>query len=134
MPIFDARTVKDPVTGEVTTEVYQLSPAEEAARIAENEANQLAAVAEQPKRNFLAFLRNEVRAFDPEEMNILLAVYDEVKRYRMDNTAETPLIAAIQTVFPGRTKAQIGTTIENRVQNYLVSAATALAQKIKDTP
>jgi hypothetical protein len=61
-----------------------------------------------------------------------VAAYQEVQLYRSDNTIDTPIIDAIKTVFPGQTKVQIGTTIENRVQSYLEAAATALAQKIKD--
>ena len=74
------------------------------------------------------------RTFDYDEVVVLLAAYLETQLWRVDNTAATPLIDAINAVFPGQTKAQIGTTVENRVQSYLVASATALAQKIKDTP
>ena len=111
-----------------------LDPTEEAevqASWADYEANEKPVKA--ARQAFRSVIGNTV-GFDLEEINILLAVYDEVKRYRIDNTAQTPLIDAVQTVFPGQTKSQIGTTIESRVESYLVASATALAQKIKDTP
>ena len=70
--------------------------------------------------------------FTPIEKLVLLAAWTEVQRYRIDNTARTPLVDAFQAVFPGQTKTQVGVTIENRVENFLTTAATALAQKIKD--
>lgn len=82
-----------------------------------------------------SFIDSVVQAgsqFSEVEKLLLVAVWTEVQRYRIDNTARTPLVDAIQAVFPGQTKAQIGTTIENRVENFLTSAATALANKIKD--
>lgn len=69
----------------------------------------------------------------------LLAAYLEVKMVRLGvllggsaGGIDTPMVDAINAVFPGQTKLQIGTTIENRVQPFLVTGATALANKIKD--
>ena len=63
----------------------------------------------------------------------LLALYSEIQLYRSDNTADTPLIDAIKAqVFPGQTKVQIALTIESKAENFLVNAAVAFAQKVKD--
>jgi hypothetical protein len=125
------------------TKIYQngayrdMTPAEQAeydAKVLDYQTNVLPV--QQVEAAFRTSLKNarDAAVFTPAEKDILIAVYDEVKRYRIDNTAQTPLIDAIQAVFPGQTKAQIGTTIESRVESYLVASATALAQKIKDTP
>lgn len=70
--------------------------------------------------------------FDVDEINILGHVYEEIQRYRMDQTIATPGINALAAVFPGQTKLQIAVKIENRFQNYLTAGATALGNKIKD--
>lgn len=110
--------------------------AEEAARDAEEAAWAADATARLAKEVFQNTLKQEKRgaSFDEEETLVLLAIYTEVKLYRSDNTVGTPMIDAIRTsVFSGsRTKAQIATTIENRVQTFLVNAAVALATKIKN--
>lgn len=83
--------------------------------------------------------KKQALSFDEDEIDILLAGYMETKLVRLavalgqaPNTVETPVINAINAVFPGQTKLQVAQTIENRAQGYLTSAATALANKIKD--
>lgn len=83
--------------------------------------------------------KEAARNFGEEESDILLAGYLEVKLVRLavllgktPASVDTPVINAINAVFPGQTKLQIAQTVENRAQNYLTSAATALANKIKD--
>lgn len=77
--------------------------------------------------------------FSDQEKFVMTAAYLEVKMVRLGvlagqtpGSVDTPMLDAINAVFPGQTKLQIAQTIENRAQNYLTSAATALANKIKD--
>lgn len=102
--------------------VRSLSPAEVAER-----------TLQKARANFQTTYENASAGFSEADKTTLLALYSEVKLYRQNNAAATPLIDAIKAqVFPAQTKAQIGTTIESRVQAFLETAAVALAQKIKD--
>jgi len=70
--------------------------------------------------------------FSEQEKRIMLAAYDEARRFEMDNTAATPMIDAIKAqVYPTRTRAQIANILINRTTTYLQSAGIALAQKIQ---
>lgn len=90
------------------------------------------------KRAFVS-AKNDSMLFDKEEIDILLAGYMETKLVRLavllgqsPASVDTPVIDAINAVFPGQTKLQVATTIESRSQSYLTTAATALATKIQD--
>lgn len=116
----------------------QLTPQEETAHIARTQdwENNIKPALDR-KRSF-AEAKRAALSFDEEEVDILLAGYLEVKLVRLavllgqaPGSIDTPVVDAINAVFPGQTKLQIAQTIENRAQNYLTSAATALANKIK---
>lgn len=90
------------------------------------------------KRAFIEAKRAAL-SFDKEEVDILLAGYLEVKLVRLavllgqtPGSIDTPVIDSFNAVFPGQTKLQIAQTIEARAQGYLTTAATALANKIKN--
>ena len=109
------------------------TPEEEAARDAEElewQTNELPKI--QNQERYRAAKRAALASLDEEELDVLVEAYNEVKRYRIDSNADTPIIDGMMTVFQGQTKPQIGLRIESRVQNYLVNAGIALAEKIRD--
>lgn len=117
----------------VNGQQVQLTAQEEAARDAEEAAWAAGNVVRLRERQFEETVKSAGAQFSDAEKVVLLALYSEVKLFRSDNTADTPLIDAIKAqVFPGQTKAQIGTSIESRVQTFLTTAAVALANKMKD--
>lgn len=116
-----------------------LSPEEETARDAEEAAWAAGEVARIRERVFSQAVEAANSQFSIEERLTLLALYIEVELYKLaalvgqQAAVETPGITAIKTqVFPGQTKAQIATTIENRVKSAIETSAVALANKIKD--
>lgn len=79
--------------------------------------------------------------FSDVEKMVMSNLYHETQRVRLGIEAgvalgdiRTPMIDAIvaANIFPGQTKQDIGVAIESRVESYMTTAATALAQKIKD--
>lgn len=109
------------------------TPEEEAARDAEElEWETNVRSVEERERLFKRAFREAVDSLLDEEIAVLRDAYNETQRYRIDNTTATPTIDGMQTVFTGLTKAQIGTRIESKMQNYLFNAGAALATKLKD--
>ena len=113
--------------------------AEEAARDAEEAADALVAPIRTAKAVFENSVSTQFADFTDRDITVLVALYSEVKTAKAAVAAgatlgslELPLIDGFNTIFPGQTRLQIATQIENRVQPKLVNAATALAQKIKD--
>lgn len=71
------------------------------------------------------------RGFTGQEAMFAGHVYNEIQRWKIDNTQPTPLIDAIQAVFPGQTKVQIATMVETKYKAFLVEGVTRLAEKIE---
>lgn len=113
-------------------------PAEEADLISYQQNWTTNVLPTQERKRAFAQAKRAALSFDEEEVDILLAGYLEVKLVRLavllgqtPGSIDTPVVNAINAVFPGQTKLQIAQIIENRAQNYLTTAATALANKIK---
>lgn len=77
--------------------------------------------------------------FSTNDIIALSLLYSEVKTVRAAVAAgavignlDVPLVDAVNAVFPGQTRVQIATTVENKCQSIFVNLVTALAKKIKD--
>lgn len=117
----------------VRGERIPLTPEEEALRDAEEQQwVTVEAPVQLREQEFQKQVRQAGQQFSESEKLLLTALYAEVQRYRADNTTGTPLVDAFAAVFPNRTKAQVALQLENRVEGFLTTAITALANKIKD--
>ena len=92
-----------------------------------------------PEEAFTKAYASAGSAFSGNEKLVLLGAYLEVKIVRLAilagqsaGSVNTPMLDAINAVFPGQTKLQVANTIETRAETFLTAAATALATKIKD--